>query len=275
MAELKRIGVLSAAKMSGAIEFAECLIFAVLLLAAPAAVAAFLGPGFASLESLGVLVLLAVPVMGALAGFCGNGLAACVYNILAPRIGGVTFEFRGKRVNRLGVLPVAKFAAVFGAVIGIVMGAAASVSISSTMSQSAPAVAVVAAAMVFAILTVAVIVFAVLMALIYNLAAPLIGGVVLDISGGELKGVGPMPYAKMVGIFSAIGGLFDGVIYALMGSNPASSAMIPSFAASMGALSVVAFPLAYFVVGFACALLQGWLYNWLSGRIGGVAVDLE
>jgi len=272
MVELKRIGVLSAAKMAGVIELVVCAFLAAFLLVAGGVAVAFLGPTFSSLKGMGAFVLLVLPVIGAIMGFCGSAVLVFLYDVLASRMGGMTFELKGKRVDRVGIISVAKMAAVFGAFVGVVSGvSAAAVSVSASSVPVAIVVVAIAVIATSAILFA----FAALLALLYNLAAPLLGGVTLDISGGKLAGIGIAPYAGMAGLFSMVGGLFDGIIFALMGSDPAVSATMPAAAATFGVLSVVIFPVAYFIFGFVCAALQAWLYNWLSGRIGGVALDMK
>lgn len=279
MTELKRIGVLSAAKISAALELVYGLAFAVLLLLAGGAMVAFFGPTLSALLAIGLLALIAVPLLALAAGFVGSAIGALVYNAIAGWIGGVKVELKGRRLARIGAVSLGKFALVAGALVGLVSGIAASVAIIGTVpASSAAAVAAVAAIAIVLTVAITAAMFAIgamVGVVIYNAAASVIGGVVLDITKGELRGIGIAPYAKMAGLLSLIEGLFIGVMYAALGSNPASAASLPSDAVSLGAMSIVAFPLAYLAIGVVCAAVGAWLYNGLAKRIGGVALVLK
>ncbi len=276
MTELRKIGVLSAAKISGAVELVLGLAFAVLFLLAGGAMVAFLGPSLSFLVGLGLIALLVVPIAAFVAAFVGNGIAAFLYNVVASRIGGVIIEIRGKRLNRVGATSLAKFGLIAGALLGLVSGlAAVAIALAALPGASGAAVAAITVVITVVITTVICGVGAFLAALIYNAAASVIGGIVLDISDGRLKGVGIAPYAKMAGLFGLIEGIFIGVMYAALGSNPAAATALPSEAVALGAFSIVAFPIAYLVIGMVCAAFGAWLYNGFAKRIGGVVLELK
>ncbi len=91
MKTVKRIGVLSLAKLSGAIYAAIILIGGVLFSIVSAVLQfGFRIPGFSFLGTLGMTVVFAI--LYALLGFVGGALSAFVYNIVAKRVGGVTVE---------------------------------------------------------------------------------------------------------------------------------------------------------------------------------------
>jgi hypothetical protein len=272
MVELKRIGALSIAKIIGLVELVYGLALAVLLLLAGSTLSAFLGSSLSLFTGMGLIVLVALPIMGCVGAFLGYGIAALVYDALAPRMGGLILEIKGRRLNKIGVLSLGKFSAVAGAVIGLVSGIFAAAVASATLPGPAAAVIVV---MTMVVTTVVLTVLMMILAAVYNAASSLMGGVILEISSGKLKGVGVESYTKMLALFGLIEGLFVGAIYATLSANPAASAALPSAAVSLGVESIVAFPLVYLVIGIVCGASGAWLYNWFAKRIGGIELTLN
>ncbi len=276
MVELKRIGALSAAKIIGAVELVYGLALAVLLLLAGGTLSAFLGPSLSLFTGMGLIVLVALPVLGCVGAFLVYGIAALVYDALAPRMGGLILEIKGRRLNRIGVLSLGKFSAVAGAAIGLASGIfAAALAYGSLQGASAAAVAAVIVVATTIVTTLVLTVLMMVLALVYNAAASLMGGVILEISRGKLNGVGVESYTKMLALFGLIEGLFVGAIYATLSANPAADAALPSAAVSLGVGSIIAFPLVYLVIGIVCGASGAWLYNRLAKRIGGVELVLK
>jgi hypothetical protein len=86
--------------------------------------------------------------------------------------------------------------------------------------------------------------------------------------------VGPLSCAKVVGLLYAILGLVTGAVFSLVsagGGFPGRGGAGPIF----GIAAVVIFPLLYGVMGFLTTLIVAWLYNALSGLVGGVEIDLR
>lgn len=281
MVVLKRIGVLSTAKISGAVELVSGLAFAVLLLLAGGAAVAFVGPSLAIFTNMGLLVLIVLPLAACLAGFFGNGVFAFIYNVFASWLGGVVFDIKGRRLSRVGAMSLAKLALPAGALVGLLSGATSAVAVSVVAPVALTGAALYATLAVIVVVTVvitAIIFFvgALVGALVYNAAATLIGGVILEISkNGELKGIGVESYAKMLGLFGVIEGLFLGVLYVAMSPHPTLSATLPSAVASLGAISIVAYPVVYLMLGALCGAMGALLYNWFAKRIGGVVLKLK
>jgi hypothetical protein len=275
MAELKRIGALSTAKITGAIELVYGLVGAILLLLAGGIVAALLGPSLSAISGIGIILLVALPLAACAMSFVGNGLAALIYNAVASRIGGVIIDIRGRRLNGIGVVSLGKFAAIAGAVIGIVSGIAASALALGAPSGAAVASAVVVVAITVILTTVILAVVAMFYALVYNAMASLIGGVLLEISGGRLKGIGINSYTKMLTVFGLLEGILVGAIYASLSNNPSAAASLPTVALSFGTRSIIVFPLIYILIGIVCGASGAWLYDWFAKRIGGVVLVLK
>ena len=105
-----------------------------------------------------------------------------------------------------------------------------------------------------------------------------------------IKRVGPLSCAKIAGTVYAIMGLIIGIVslLALAGgllSNPgirsggggfASSSGIGAGAGAMlGVGAIVFFPILYGCMGFIVTLIGAWLYNVVSGLVGGIEMDVE
>jgi hypothetical protein len=93
---LQRIDVLSAAKMMAVVYACVGLLggilFAFISLVMGVVGRGQMGGGFMFGAVFGVLAVILMPVFYGLMGFVGGALMAFVYNVLAPRIGGVRFE---------------------------------------------------------------------------------------------------------------------------------------------------------------------------------------
>ena len=97
MVELKRIGVMSMAKLEAVIMAAVGLLmglfvafFGALGAMMPGSEAGFLGMG------LGLFAVIALPIAYAIFGFIGGAIGAAVYNVFAGLIGGVRLELVGR-----------------------------------------------------------------------------------------------------------------------------------------------------------------------------------
>jgi hypothetical protein len=103
MAEMtiKRFGVFSVAKMYGLLLFVFGLVIGViygLILIVFGAAMSSLGPGNDALAGgvstvvMGVIMMIALPIMYGVFGFIGGAIGALIYNVMAGIIGGVKFE---------------------------------------------------------------------------------------------------------------------------------------------------------------------------------------
>jgi hypothetical protein len=105
MAEMtiRRFGVLSVAKMHGLLMFIFGLIIGVIyglfFIIFGAAMSAMggrdAGPGGVSSVVVGIVMMIAIPIMYGVLGFIMGAIGALVYNTLSGMIGGVKFELEG------------------------------------------------------------------------------------------------------------------------------------------------------------------------------------
>ena len=89
--------------------------------------------------------------------------------------------------------------------------------------------------------------------------------------------LGPVSFAKIVGMLYVVLGLVFGAIFSLaamagaFGSNPANSGPFPM----IGIGAVFLFPILYGCLGFIASLVAAWLYNILAGLVGGVEIEIQ
>ena len=98
MAELKRLGGLSVAKVTALI-FAVCGLIAgvfVTFLGSYATLLAGVGAQTSILLNIGIFSLVALPVLSAIAGFIYGAIGAFLYNVIAKKVGGIQMHFEGK-----------------------------------------------------------------------------------------------------------------------------------------------------------------------------------
>ena len=91
--------------------------------------------------------------------------------------------------------------------------------------------------------------------------------------------VAPLSAAKVVAVLYALLGLLFGGILSLAGIAGAFAADDTGQGAFFGALfgvgSIIILPIFYGCLGFVMTLLSAWLYNIVSGMVGGVQIDVS
>lgn len=99
MPVLKRIGVLSFAKIYGVAGVILGLILGVFMLVLGTAVGTALGvPGIGA--AIGALSLVLFPVVYGALFFVLGAISAFLYNVIAERVGGIELEFGGRRKRK-------------------------------------------------------------------------------------------------------------------------------------------------------------------------------
>ena len=91
--------------------------------------------------------------------------------------------------------------------------------------------------------------------------------------------VSPLSVAKVSGVLYALFGLIFGVFISLAALAGAFAAAEDGQGAFLGALfgvgSVIVLPIFYGCMGFVVMLISAWLYNIVSGMVGGVEIDIR
>ena len=80
-----------------------------------------------------------------------------------------------------------------------------------------------------------------------------------------IKVIGVLSVAKIAGVIAALVGLVLGIPFAVVAYFTGSTWQV---------VAAVALPLLYGAVGFVGGALYAWLYNVVSGWVGGIEVDL-
>lgn len=91
----------------------------------------------------------------------------------------------------------------------------------------------------------------------------------------KLKKIGVISLAKLQAVLAGCIGLITGIIYAGMGVRLGALTGSMGLGAGLGFLSIVAFPIAYAIIGFIGGAIGALLYNLIAERIGGVEMEFE
>ena len=95
-----------------------------------------------------------------------------------------------------------------------------------------------------------------------------------------IKRIAPLSVAKIAGTLYAIMGLIFGCIVSLivLSGGFASAAETSPFAnlgAMVGVGAIIILPIFYGGIGFVGMLIAAWLYNVISGLVGGIELDVQ
>lgn len=98
----------------------------------------------------------------------------------------------------------------------------------------------------------------------------------------QIKRIGVLSAAKIMGILYACGGLIAGAIFSLMavvgvtadsfGAGGGSEGAVAGIAFGVGA--IICFPLLYGALGFVAGVITAFIYNFAAGIMGGIEVEL-
>ncbi len=304
--EIKHIQTAPFTLMNASIQSVFAFIFAILFVLAFGLVAAFI-PGLGGLGGTLALIGVGVIILAPLTAFFLNILwtfvLALVYNLLAPRVGGIKLGLEGNELKTIPVVPLSLIAACISAVFAFIFGlymALAFTPIFTLISTATPVIATAianatnatnmtiptgavigAAGWVFAltfVILVPIVTFistfigAALFAIFYNLLAPKVGSAKLEfatVSGSilELVNIPAVPAALIIAVVFAIFGLIQGILN-LISFSMAGDAV-------GGVISLITSTIGNLVMYFIMVLLVAIFYNLLQPRIGGVKLELE
>jgi len=85
-----------------------------------------------------------------------------------------------------------------------------------------------------------------------------------------IRAIGVLSVAKISGTIGALVGLVFGIPFAVFAYFAGSTLQL----GAGGWVALVALPLLYGALGFVGGALYAWLYNVVSGWVGGIEVDL-
>jgi len=89
----------------------------------------------------------------------------------------------------------------------------------------------------------------------------------------EVKRIGVMSAAKILGLFGILIGLVGGIAIAILSNYAAVGEELPVM--FFGWQSIIIFPVFYAVVYFIAGALGALIYNLLAKMIGGIKIDLK
>jgi len=304
--EIKHIRAAPFTLMYSSIEAIFAFIAAIIFVIAFGLVAAFipqLGPLAGALALIGVGVIILAPLTTFFIYIMFGFVLALLYNLVAPRVGGVKLGLEGNEVKSIPVVPLALIMACISAIIAFIVGLYMALTFAplfSIISTATPVIAnaianatnatnmtiptgavVGAAGSIFALISIIglpimAFIFAfigsALFAIFYNVIVPRVGAAKLDfapVSGNvfELTNIPAVPAALIMGVVFAVFGLISGLIN-LITLSMAGNAV-------GGVVNLITSIISGFVMYFIIVALIAIFYNMLQPRIGGVKLELE
>ena len=296
--EITSVRIVPFTLMSSSVSAVLGLLYAIILLII-FGIVGLVVPGvgqYASLlASLGVALIIALPVATFFFSILSSFVMALIYNLLVPRIGGIKLGMDGEEVKSIPVVAVSLMLSmlytvltfivmlVVAPILAVVLEGAALAASTATIAipelsgmGDASGVGIILA--IIMIIGVPIIVFistfiyAVVVAFLYNLLAPKIGGVRLKMilaSHGfcEIKKIPPLPLALILAVVLAI----VNFIFSL----PTGAANMASEGVAYGLGYLVGNTVGYLIVTFIIYALTALIYNFLQPKIGGVEIKLE
>lgn len=233
------------------------------------------GYSLASLARLIPAFAVLLPVIGilggALIGFLAGVINGFLYNFSASKVGGVKLDLTKDRRTLAHVEPMssAKVLAimigVFGAISGALVGA-----VSGSLGGGALSLLGLIAGALLGIIIGAIFGFIIglIYAALYDIIAERFGGIRIELSKDtkQLNRIDVISYAKVLAIFGLIFGFISGIAHGLIRASYSSAALV--------LLLVLGYPIYEAIIQFICGAIIAVLYNFASGRIGGVKIKL-
>lgn len=238
------------------------------------------------------------PVTSFILGVLQSFLFALIYNLLVPKLGGIKLGL--ENLSEIKSIPVVPFAlitstisAVFVLIIALIVMplVAAYIPVVSQVMSSLPlngttipagsisafgTFGVIGSILSIIILPIVafIIVFIVnaILAALYNLVAPRIGGIKLEFAVNadnmyEILSVAPVQLALISAVIAAICGIIIGIIAIII--SAAYGAVI------VGAMFLAGFTIGFLVGVFIVYAIMAIIYNFLRPRIGGIKLELQ
>ena len=93
-----------------------------------------------------------------------------------------------------------------------------------------------------------------------------------------VRRVGPLSFAKIMGLLYALMGLIFGAcisLFSLVGSAFAPKDSFGGMSILFGTAAIIALPIFYGLLGFIASLIGAALYNLVASWVGGVELDIQ
>ena len=95
-----------------------------------------------------------------------------------------------------------------------------------------------------------------------------------------IKKIEVIPFALIIGLVDGVFGLIVGIIIALY--IGATTSLVPYYAGpsammarGVGVVAIVAYPVAFFLLGFISSAIMAIIYNFVAPHVGGIKVEVE
>lgn len=85
----------------------------------------------------------------------------------------------------------------------------------------------------------------------------------------RIKSFNPLQVGKVMGVLYGLMGLLFAPIFWFIGKNAPGTPGFP------GTAFAIALPIVYGLMGFIFSAIGAWLYNLVSGWVGGIEVEIE
>ena len=242
---------------------------------------------------LAISILLVLPTASFLLSIVQSFLTALLYNFLVPKIGAIKLGF--ENLNEIKNVPVVPFAFMSSAISGIivflimlitgpilVIGLQAAITAASSSGTAIPGLNSLNGLGILGLLIlvigvpigmfILIFVTTAIMTIFYNLIAPKIGGIKLNLRNTignlhEIDSIPVLPFAVIITVVGTLFGLLVQVIILLF-----SVAMGQALLTQL--ISLVLSVVYDLVFGFIIYIIIAFLYNYLRPRIGGVKLEI-
>ena len=297
--EIKHIRAAPFTLMTSSIHAVLAFIGAILLILLFGTVAALI-PGasmFAAfITVLGLAIIILWPLTAFFLEILYSFVLALLYNLLAPKVGGIKLGMEGDEVKSIPVVAVALIMSCIGAIItfifGLYMGLAGSSVLSlisgvipiaatatgnSTVESVFTGAAAGAASGIWAVLWIIAYPIAVfiitfiataIFALFYNIIIPKIGGMKLIFAEAgtafELTNIPVVPLALSVSVVMAVLGAIYGLLMGILTGDIV-----------IAIIWLITYAIVWFVMYFIILAIAAVVYNFLQPKIGGIKLELE
>ena len=296
--EIKSIEIVPFTLMTSSVNAVWAFIYAIFLVILGIIVFA-LSPTPANEAVIGFYIasIVSSPVLSFIAGVLQSFLFALIYNLLVPKLGGIKLGLEDlSEIKSVPVVPFALITSTISAIfvliamliimpliaayIPAIIHAMSSLPLNTTTVpvQDLSAIQTFGiAGSILSIIILPIVTFVVvfiadaILAALYNLLAPRVGGIKLEFASAadiyEVLSVAPVPLALIISSIVAVIGIIVGIIAIII------SAIYG--AAILGVGFLIGFTIGGFVVSFVVYAIFALIYNFLRPKIGGVKLELE
>ena len=290
--DVKSIEIVPYTLMTSSISAVLALIYALLFIIIISITSIYV-PGLSAslIVTLAIAMILMFPTAGFLISIIQSFLTALLYNLLVPWLGAIKLGFEDmNEIKNVPVVPLALMASALGGIIifliMLIVGPIIAVSLQVAASSAGAAIPGLSSFPALGIVGILIMVIGVpivmfisifiataIMAIIYNLLAPKIGGIKFNFGSAvenlfEIESIPVVPFAIITTVVITLFGLITQVI-----SFIAAVAMGQSITTQL--ISLVTSVLTDLVFGFIIYALTAFLYNYFRPKIGGIKLQIE